>query len=153
MTIAEYEEYDPHIRKVIENNHIFEIGVGWNGGLAKFCAELGAASYMGVDIDRGTIEELCREFPSTTFIYDCPIAVLSSLNHDVVTLSTGLFDRAIINNDDYVRRLANAIAQRTAQGSYAMHPGPDAQQFFPHFKNRGFIQQGPRMLGIMQRSE
>lgn len=135
----DYAEYVMH--EIVKDNIVIEIGPSGQWMMeAKEARKLGAQQYIGIDIDKGLINQFNEKelkkrtdeafsegykIDQTFLIIDDPINFLSKLkDHSVTITSSNTFSEPMRKNLDYSRRLANLVFLKSRFGAHFFNSDP-----------------------------
>jgi len=119
---------------------VLEIGPGYDCGLSGFVFELGASSYIGIDINKDAVElsrKASREkVPEAEFVFDDSLFIIRALTEPHIIISSGVFDAVILIDRTYTEELVRAISDKTPKGEFTIHSGSDFHKDFHEFFTR-----------------
>ena len=150
-TTEYWNRWKDTIEHHVRGANVFEIGVGYNGGLYDFSRSCGAKSYVGVDNDAEAVRSSREKHPEGTFLHREPVHLLHQDTTPLLVVSSITLDQWVIPPNNYSRDLISAIAQRTPAGGRTIHWGVCVKHYDELFQNAGFIVEQDFILRVYRK--
>jgi len=127
------EMFKDDFKKIFSGKKVLEIGPGYDAGLSRMVFELGALSYLGVDINKDAVNTSRAKVPQGEFVFDDSLYIIKSLKEPHVIISSGVFDTTILRDRAYIEELVRAIYDKTPLGEFTLHSAGDFNKDFHEF--------------------
>ncbi|MCX6750310.1 MAG: hypothetical protein NTZ83_02550, partial [Candidatus Pacearchaeota archaeon] len=118
--LAVKDMFKDDLEKILSGKKVLEIGPGYDAGLSRMVFELGALSYLGVDINKDAVTTSRAKTPQGEFVFDDSLYIIKSLKEPHLIISSGVFDTTILRDRAYIEELVRAISDKTPSGEFTM---------------------------------